>query len=129
LTLLVPLPSPPSLPPGIRFYINSFLDGDRQDGVDLLTGTFAPSPSKPTPFAPRMGQASLASLAAAFCAVAACLFSALALAATSTPLPALALQALALTWLASCGLMGHTMKSGSAFGKKLVAHPRLCPEC
>jgi len=48
---------------GVRFYINNFMDGDRQDGVDLLTGAFVPSAAAPTPFAPRKSQESLASVA------------------------------------------------------------------
>ena len=45
----------------MRYYINNFLDGPRQDGVDLLLGRYVPSLNAPTPFEPRPGQETILS--------------------------------------------------------------------
>lgn len=34
----------------MRYYINNFLDGNKQDGIDLLLGLFKPDPLGPSPF-------------------------------------------------------------------------------
>ena len=51
----------------MRFYINNFLDGPRQDGVDLLLGRYVPSMNAPTPFEPRPGQETILSFLAKVC--------------------------------------------------------------
>ena len=58
----------------------------------------------------------------------AALFGALALWPSDAPLPRLALTAACTAAALLFGLLGHGMKSDSAFGRKLVAQPRLCPE-
>lgn len=45
----------------MRYYINNMLDGERQDGIDLMIGRFRPSLDAPTPFVPRAGQVNVCS--------------------------------------------------------------------
>jgi phosphatidylinositol 4-phosphatase len=40
----------------MRYYINNFLDGSKQDGIDLMLGLFKPDPLGPSPFQMREGQ-------------------------------------------------------------------------
>ncbi len=45
----------------MRYYINNFTDGDKQDGIDLLLGRFRPNPSptSQSPFADRLNRETL----------------------------------------------------------------------
>jgi phosphatidylinositol 4-phosphatase len=43
----------------MRYYINNFLDGSKQDSIDLMLGLFKPDPLGPSPFQPRDGQETL----------------------------------------------------------------------
>lgn len=43
----------------MRYYINNFTDGVKQDSIDLLLGTYRVDPSKGSPFKPRPEQESL----------------------------------------------------------------------
>ncbi|CAM9312142.1 unnamed protein product, partial [Heterosigma akashiwo] len=44
-----------------RYYINNFVDGERQDGLDLLLGRHKPDLKTPSPFVLRRGQETLSS--------------------------------------------------------------------
>ena len=43
----------------MRYYINNFKDGTKQDAIDLMLGNFRPDPLSPSPFVPRDHQETL----------------------------------------------------------------------
>jgi len=114
----------------MRFYINNFLDGERQDGIDLMIGRFVPSIDSATPFAPRAGQETIPGFMTKLVVLAMVLFSALSLAGPQDVslhrYVAMALGTTAVIWMTLMFLM--VKKGSTGLGRRLVVHPRLCPE-
>jgi hypothetical protein len=40
----------------LRYYLNNFVDGERQDAIDLMIGRYKVVPTAPSPFVPRPSQ-------------------------------------------------------------------------
>jgi phosphatidylinositol 4-phosphatase len=40
----------------MRYYINNFLDGAKQDSIDMILGNYHPDPAGPSPFSPSSGR-------------------------------------------------------------------------
>jgi hypothetical protein len=40
----------------LRYYLNNFRDGERQDAIDLMLGRYRPDPNLPSPFVKRPSQ-------------------------------------------------------------------------
>jgi hypothetical protein len=109
----------------LRFYINNFCDGGRQDGVDLLLGSYVPNLDAPTPFAPRAHQLTLRSVALQLVAAGAACFAALAAALPSVPIGDLFAITLAATAVGGFGLGAYSVQKGSVVGKRIATQPRL----
>lgn len=128
----------------VRYYINNFTDGVKQDSIDLLLGYYKPDPTGPSPFTLRPNQESLAdNLTKAFVLML-ILFSSLSL---LTPLVVPAggqtgggrqaegdilsrslLLSVAITLLVVLYVMYVVVKKGSQIGERIVVHPQLAPE-
>lgn len=114
----------------MRYYKNNFVDGQRQDAIDLMLGRFRPDPAAPSPFLhPPAEQEPFATLFTKLFVILVAVFS---LAVVARPKEAelhrLFIAALAVTLLV-CALMVRTLLTKvSKMGKKLVCKPSLCPE-
>ncbi|CAM9556150.1 unnamed protein product, partial [Phaeothamnion confervicola] len=117
----------------VRFYINNFVDGARQDGVDLLLGCYRPDPSRPSPFVLRPYQVRCVSTPASFLTklfvLTVAVFTLLILAGPSgnslqrnlgTAVGTAAALVAVIVW--------QMVKRGTRMGQNLVALPVLCPE-
>jgi hypothetical protein len=126
----------------MRYYINNFTDGIKQDSIDLLLGYYRPDPASPSPFAPRPGKESLAdNLTKAFVFMI-MVFSTLLLftprltgntdvslvTADATTLTSSLVISAAVTMGVGMFMMHKVMKKGSRVGERIVVHPLLMPE-
>lgn len=114
----------------VRYYKNNFVDGQRQDAIDLMLGRFRPDPALPSPFLhPPAEQEPLAALVTKLFVVLVAVFSLGVLARPAeTELHRLFLASLGVTLLV-CALMAHTLLTKvSKMGKRLVCKPSLVPE-
>lgn len=109
----------------LRFYINNFCDGRRQDGVDLMLGLYAPNPDAPTPFVPRSKQLTPGTVLVQLAALGVAFFSVLATALPSRPIESHFRIALAATIAGSLLVGMHSVQKGSAVGKRVAVHPML----
>ncbi len=114
----------------VRYYKNNFVDGQRQDAIDIMLGRFRPDPAAPSPFLhPPAEQEPFATLFTKLFVVLVAVFSLGVLARPKeAELHRLFLAALAVT-LVVCALMARTLLTKvSKMGKRLVCKPALCPE-
>ena len=126
----------------IRYYVNNFTDGVKQDAIDLMLGNYRPDASGASPFTPRPGQESLANnVTKAFVMLTTIFSSLLLLLPPSITAPATSsttshvsglcfnlLVALAITGLVVMYIAFIVTKKGSKIGQKIVVHPQLLPE-
>jgi len=109
----------------LRFYINNFCDGRRQDGVDLMLGSYTPNPEAPTPFVPRSKQLTLGAVVMQLVALGIAFFSVLATALPSVPIETHFSTALAATVVGSAFFGMYSVQKGSGVGKRVAVHPML----
>lgn len=135
----------------MRYYINNFTDGVKQDAIDVLIGNYRPNNKLPSPFGVKSSQDALSSnITKAFLLVMIIFSSLLLLLPPATTasledaavmlsteavternlshLRAHLLVAVVIT-TAVAGYYAHRiMKKGSKIGERMVVHPDLCPE-
>ncbi len=133
-----------------RYYINNFLDGVKQDAIDLMIGKYVPEYNQPSPFGARPGQESISiNLLKAFVALVIIFSTTLLLgpylnvdqvkALLSGGRPEFAINqhhidnlrshlliSLAVTWVIGMFTVYTIVKKGSKIGERMVIHPRLC---
>jgi hypothetical protein len=129
----------------MRYYINNFTDGVKQDAIDLLIGKYRPNPLGPSPFSSRTSQQSLSNNFTKIFVLIVIIFTSLLLL-----LPPIApfvpsdeadilernirhLQTqFALSMIIAAVIVAYVMykivKKGSKVGELMVLHPELCPE-
>eukprot|EP01038_Epipyxis_sp_PR26KG_P004164 gene4164-5928_t len=137
----------------MRYYINNFTDGIKQDSIDLLLGNYRPDPLAPSPFGQRNAQESLSSNITKAFVLMIIIFSALLLllppvlpltsqqqttSADSMQLLAAEnnlkhlkthmLVSLLVTIVIILYMIYKIVKVGSKLGEKMVTYPELCPE-
>ena len=119
----------------MRYYINNFTDGIKQDSIDLLLGNYKPHVTVPSPFTPRAGQETLASnfiKAFVLCMI---IFSLLLLFSPrhlikgqeENYLSFHLLSSFAITSMVMMYMFYLVVKKGSRLGDKLVVTPQLIP--
>jgi len=128
----------------MRYYINNFTDGVKQDSIDLLLGNYRPDSLAPSPFSPRSTQEALSSNVTKVFVVMMLVFSTLLLL-IPPAIPAVGVSidpaesnishlrthfliSLAVASAVAMYFAYKIMKKGSALGTKMVVHPELCPE-
>ncbi|EFN52170.1 hypothetical protein CHLNCDRAFT_59012 [Chlorella variabilis] len=112
-----------------RYYLNNFEDGHKQDALDLVTGSYAVVPGKPSPFQPQGSPAVPLLVAAALAVLAFVNLQLLAgggggASALLQAAPATLLQQVAAPLLLAGAMLFLMMKKGS----QLVDKPQLTPE-
>lgn len=139
----------------MRYYINNFTDGVKQDSIDLLLGRYRPNPSEPSPFSARTTQVALSSNFTKVFVLMMVIFSAfLLLIPPVIPLANTVINmataegvaevdvlernlkqlqthfsmALLITLAITGYFMYKIVKKGSKIGEKMVIHPQFCPE-
>ena len=137
----------------IRYYVNNFTDGVKQDAIDLMLGNYRPDAASASPFVPRPGQETLANNVTKAFVMLMIIFSSLLLllppsitapAGTMSSLPASSataagnphisglcfnlVVALAISAVVVLYIMYVVVKKGSKIGQKIVVHPQLLPE-
>eukprot|EP00608_Synchroma_pusillum_P006183 CAMPEP_0198429124 /NCGR_PEP_ID=MMETSP1452-20131203/6984_1 /TAXON_ID=1181717 /ORGANISM="Synchroma pusillum, Strain CCMP3072" /LENGTH=613 /DNA_ID=CAMNT_0044149527 /DNA_START=9 /DNA_END=1847 /DNA_ORIENTATION=- len=111
-----------------RWYINNFLDGVRQDAIDLMLGRYKPADQAPeaSPFRARKGFEPLPSFATKLFVVLVAIFSCLLLLSPEgVSLHGNLLVALSITAAAFLYLLFSAVKKGSKMGERLVVLPSL----
>jgi hypothetical protein len=126
----------------MRYYLNNFTDGVKQDSIDLLLGYYRPDQTSPSPFAPRPGQESLAdNLIKAF-VFTMMVFSTLLLfsprltgsskanlgSVNAHTLTSSLYTSIGATFVVVLFIVHKVMKKGSRIGERMVVHPTLVPE-
>mmetsp|Transcript_37560 Transcript_37560/g.58662 ORF Transcript_37560/g.58662 Transcript_37560/m.58662 type:complete len:621 (+) Transcript_37560:148-2010(+) len=112
-----------------RYYINNFVDGERQDGLDLLLGRHKPDLKTPSPFVLRRGQETLSSFSTKIFVLMIAIFSTLNLVGLQgSTLSSNLFWAMCVTSFIVMATFYQMAKKGGKLGKKLVVLPRLCPE-
>ncbi|RYG65736.1 hypothetical protein EON64_11310, partial [archaeon] len=133
----------------MRYYINNFTDGVKQDGIDLMLGRYRPSPSEPSPFSTRTSQAALSNNLTKIFVILMIVFSAFLIflppslsytSFVSTNEQAGQLERnlrhlqshFTISLLVTMAIAGYftfkIVKKGSKIGEKMVIHPQFCPE-
>jgi hypothetical protein len=118
----------------IRYYVNNFTDGVKQDAIDLMLGNFHPDPTGPSPFAPRAGQESLSNSVTKAFVLMMVIFSSLLLLSPRTGsshashMSTNLVLAVGITFVILCYITYNVVKKGSKIGQRLVILPSLCPE-
>lgn len=115
----------------IRYVTNNFLDGYRQDVVDLLLGKYTVSRSKSSPFRHERGASeSLESVLAKLLGVVIFFFLVETVRSPSgqTFMLERLLKALVWTFLLCAGVFSLLLKKGNALGQKLVQLPSFRPQ-
>ncbi len=131
----------------MRYYINNFTDGVKQDAIDLMLGNFRPDPLGNSPFATRSPKDSLSSNVTKVFVLVVVIFSALLLLlppmfplrsfgtgvhnSVDSNVHHMKLQfyiALASSTFVTSYIAFKVIKKGSKIGERLVVHPELCPE-
>jgi len=120
----------------MRYYINNFLDGPKQDSIDIMLGYYRPDVSGPSPFQPRNGQETLSTNLTKAFVLLVVIFSSLLLLTpdiTGTKesveyLPAHLMFSICTTSCIVLYIMYLVMKKGSKIGEHLVVHPQLIVE-
>ena len=119
----------------MRYYINNFTDGVKQDSIDLLLGNYRPDVTAPSPFVPRDGQESLASNVTKAFVLMMIIFSMLLLLSPrhliegqeEDYLSFHLLVSLAITSIIVMYIFYLVVKKGSRLGDRLVVTPQLLP--
>ena len=122
----------------MRYYINNFTDGIKQDAIDVLLGVHRPDVLGPSPFLPRGGQEYLSTnLTKAFVLIMG-IFSSLLLIGpiitgeteeqNSKVLTNYLLLSIGITIGVVMYVSFRIFKKGSKIGERLVIHPQLNPE-
>jgi len=112
-----------------RYYINNFVDGERQDGLDLLLGRHKPDLKTPSPFVLRRGQETLSSFSTKIFVLMIAIFSTLNLVGLQgSTLSSNLFWAMCVTSFIVMATFYQMAKKGGKLGEKLVVLPRLCPE-
>lgn len=106
----------------VRYYLNNFRDGGKQDALDYTTGAYAPSKDRPSPFVPQPSPA-LPLLAAAVSLALAVSGARSALTGGVDGVRSL-LRTVAAPLAAAAGILAAVRRNG----KKLVNKPQLLPE-
>ncbi|KAF1329386.1 Phosphatidylinositide phosphatase sac1-like protein, partial [Globisporangium splendens] len=114
----------------IRYIMNNFMDGYRQDVIDLLLGKFTVSRSKSSPFRQRDGDSeTLESVLAKLMGVVMAFFLLESFrSGGQTFVVERLLKAVFWTFLICLGVFGLLLKKGNALGQKLVQLPQLRPQ-
>lgn len=129
----------------MRYYINNFTDGVKQDAIDLLVGNYRPDPAAPSPFSGRTSQESLSSNITKLFVLLVIMFSTMLLllppfiplrnssgkSSVESNIGHLQTQfyvSLLITTCVAMYVMYKVIKKGSKIGERLVIHPELCPE-
>jgi len=112
-----------------RYYLNNFVDGTRQDGLDLLLGVYKPDIKQKTPFVLRTNQETLSSFITKVFVLMIAIFSTLNLvSSTGTTLGSNLFWAMVITNLIVFITFYKIVKKGGKIGNRLVVLPQLCPE-
>jgi vacuolar-type H+-ATPase subunit I/STV1 len=126
----------------MRYYINNFKDGAKQDGIDLVLGNYQPDPLHASPFIDRPGQESLSDVVTKVFLILMILFGIL-LFITSFPFNFLQsvylsprfkllsnnlILSMTGTMLIMFYILYEVIKKGSKIGEALVCHPQLVKE-
>ena len=115
----------------MRYYINNFTDGYKQDAIDILLGNFRPDYSAPSPFQPRPGQETLSATVNKSFVLLLLIFSSLLLAYPyfsgegSDYLLRSLIVSIVVTFLVVLYTAYVVMKKGSKIGERLAVHPAL----
>lgn len=120
----------------MRFYINNFTDGVKQDAIDLVLGFYRPDPTAPSPFTPRPDQESLADNVTKAFVLMMIIFSTFLLLSPHVTGNSHDVDRASANLLLSAGVTAvialyvtyKVMKKGSRIGEKMVVHPQLMPE-
>ncbi|TDH72095.1 hypothetical protein CCR75_001255 [Bremia lactucae] len=111
----------------LRYIINNFMDGHRQDVLDLLLGRFTISRSKPSPF--RSQRETLESILTKLLGLVAAFFLVETLrSGRQSHVIERLLRSVLLTLLICAGLLVVLVKKGNMLGEKLVRLPSLRPQ-
>jgi hypothetical protein len=118
----------------IRYYVNNFTDGVKQDAIDLMLGIYHPDPSGPSPFVPRPGQESLSNNITKAFVLMMVIFASLLLLSPRTDtthsshLSTNLVLSVGITFVVVCYIMFNVVKKGSKIGQRLVVLPQLVQE-
>ncbi len=119
----------------MRYYINNFTDGMKQDSIDLLLGNYRPDITLPSPFVTRVGQETLASNGTKAFVMMMLIFSVLLLLSPrhlvegqeENYLSFHLLLSFAITSIVVMYMFYLVVRKGSRLGDKLVVIPQLLP--
>ena len=114
----------------MRYYKNNFIDGARQDSIDLMLGRYRPDPSAPSPFLqPPAEQESLSTFLTKIFVVLVATFSiSMLVRPKEKALQKLFVGSLCVTALIFLLMAYNLLTKGGKMGKKLVGKARLVPE-
>jgi hypothetical protein len=120
----------------VRYYINNFTDGVKQDSIDMLLGNFKPSASKISPFITRRDQESLSANAVKVFVLLMIIFSSMLLIFPGSighinghrNLSFHLFASCAITIVISITIAYIVVAKGSKIGERLVVLPQLLPE-
>ena len=114
----------------MRFYKNNFVDGTRQDALDIMLGRFRPDAAAPSPFLyPAAEQETLAAFLTKIFVILVAIFSvSMLLKPQEQALQSLFLGSVFVTFLILALMVQHLLTKGGKMGRKLVSKPCLVPE-
>jgi hypothetical protein len=124
----------------LRYYINNFTDGEKQDAIDLMLGNYKPDHTAPTPFVRRPKQESLSDNVIKLFVVMVVTFFSLVLLTphahtagmtfitANNSLSKHLCISLYFTVALTVYLLFLILKKGSTIGERIVVHPRLVKE-
>lgn len=112
----------------VRYVMNNFMDGYRQDVLDLLLGRFSVSRSKPSPLQTQGGESLESVLAKVLGLVVAFFLVETYRSSGQSFFFERLVRATLLTLLICAGVFSVLVKKGNSLGKKLVRLPRLRPQ-
>lgn len=116
----------------MRYYLNNFTDGVRQDAIDVMLGNYRPDVSAPSPFVPREGQETLEQAIIKAFVLLILIFSCLLVLPTAHQAKPNLCRYLLISVNTTLAIMGYiayrVMIKGSKIGERLVVHPSLMPD-
>ncbi|CAM9311903.1 unnamed protein product, partial [Ectocarpus fasciculatus] len=116
----------------MRYYLNNFTDGRKQDGIDLMLGRYKAYLQNSSPFDPVVGQENIESHALRGFILLVSIFSVFVFLSPSMnfvdKLSTYFLLSLLMAVIVCGYILYVIVRKGSKLGESLVGRPRLCPE-